>query len=195
MSCSEFQGYGKPLLRMKDGELIVTNTPVPRGGYLFPRLFQHRDLLEKLALMRVARRLASDSGEVSSNIALGGLTLMGGCKTEDSEIVAIVREMLVDLKETTRRKHSELVLVHLPMPFDINKKVSARWERVIADQAGDLDIPYVDLIPDLQRLPRERVMELIPGHFSAEGNRHFANAMYRRFMEIPQLAARLSPRE
>ena len=50
-----FQGYGKPVLRMKQGALVLENTPVPRAAFALPWLAEHRaafDELRSLALLR-----------------------------------------------------------------------------------------------------------------------------------------------
>jgi hypothetical protein len=53
MQQPEFLGYGKPLLKVEDDKLIVTNVPVPQRAFYVPWLTQNSEALKQLRLVQL----------------------------------------------------------------------------------------------------------------------------------------------
>jgi len=47
MKNSEFLGYGKPVINIKNGKMVVNNVPVPRRAYYIPWIASNWNLLKK----------------------------------------------------------------------------------------------------------------------------------------------------
>lgn len=179
MACDRFEGYGKPRLRLGDGQIEVTNTPVPKPAYLLPRVIPNLKYLEDLALTRLLRQIRGGKDKVAAPKDKRLIT-KPGCEMSDAEAMGITAALFADLHRINRAKQSELVLVHLPTPFDHRTRVSDRWRRVVRRQASRLGIHHYDLIEDLNALDNGEAKAIFSGHFSVEGNRFVAEQLLER---------------
>lgn len=164
MRYATFLGYGRPVLRLVDGTLAVTNAPIPRRGYAVPWLTQNAKIFAELRsvelLTKMLGRFArSDAGRSSDDV-----------RETSARIIA-------DLRAVNERKGSHLVLVFLPVPTDYDRGESEPWRRWLRREAADREIPYVDLVEELRKLPEDewdRLFDTATGHYSVEGNRRVA---------------------
>ncbi len=170
-----FMGYGKPVVTVEDGQLVVENVPPPRRRH--SPLFQLRygDALQELDLLRwmnegIAERRAAEREEWEKNIQPSAL--------------AIFHEL--------HRLHTEHgrtgVLVHFPVESDYSDGASNGWRKWLGEEARANGWIFVDLIPALRALPRDQVRDLFiqddadrfrgaAGHYTERGNQLMARAL------------------
>jgi hypothetical protein len=168
-------GYGKPVVTVEDGQLVVKNVPPPRRRH--SPLFQLRygDALQELDLLRwlnegIAERRAAEREEWEKNIQPSAL--------------AIFHEL--------HRLHTEHgrtgVLVHFPVESDYSDGASNGWRKWLGEEARANGWIFVDLIPALRALPRDQVRDLFiqddadrfrgaAGHYTERGNQLMARAL------------------
>lgn len=186
MRSNRFIGYGKPLLRLDGGELVVGNVPVPRRVPVFSWLAAHRGHLANLASVHLGQAVAAKLGPNRQSLPAA----------DDDKWQPVVRKIVEELVALNRAKGSRLVLVHLPTRQDYRACGSAGWETFLAETSRQLDVPLFDLIPDLSELPPGEVdgMFLAPGqvqyfgaagHYTERGNAWVARHLYDRLKALP----------
>jgi hypothetical protein len=182
----EFDGYGKPLLRLERGSLRVENVPVPRRGYLAPWLTQNVHLARAFRSVTFLDELYARLGppDTHAKDALSALPL--------------ALSVLDDVARLNRMKGSFLVLVFLPeCAEDINGEAGPALRAALARETTSRGIPYVDLVPEMCGLPKDVVdgfflpdsdgpVPELGGHYSAAGNRFVAEALDRRLRALVQ---------
>lgn len=177
MQSSEFIGFGKPLLRLEGGQLRVTNVPVPRPRPLARWLAGHAGHLRNLALMRLADAAAEELG--------GRPSAAPGASAAPVEIF---RALLCELLALHKSRGSRLVLLYLPMPNDARDGAADGWRADVERLAAELEIPRLDLVPELRRLPPEEIDPFFikgvgqqyfgaAGHYTAAGNEWVARRL------------------
>jgi len=97
-------GYGKPVLRLIDGELVATNVPVPRAPYLLPVLTQNLALLERLRLVELPRAL----------VARFAPRPVPGETMSEAEAQQVDEAIFRALARDAAERDARLLLVHLP---------------------------------------------------------------------------------
>ncbi len=169
METSNYFGNEKPILDVKNNQIVVKNVPVPRIKKAFP------SLAKNIALFRfhdLFRSFGLKKKEFSSNAP------------------HVCKFLFQDLKRINREKGSTLVVVLLP-------KLESRSEAEIylmswlSTQLKNLNIPLIDLIPEYTQRSQVEKEELIHFHYSEKGNRVFAERLYESLLGIPEITALL----
>jgi len=195
MQTDNFQGYGKPMLKLSGGNLVPDRVPVSKRAFHVPWLTQNAALVREVKIVRavggIVKRLTSDSEHAA------GLN--------DEQTREIVGKILDELQATNRKKGSVLVLVYLPVKEDYQARTPGPWRRFIRQAAAKKGIAFVDLIEELQKVAPEDIDSLFlghdvmgfpdaAGHYSVKGNKLIAKMLHARLIEIPEAAAKLSGR-
>lgn len=179
-------GYGKPVLRLIDGELVATNVPVPRAPYLLPALTQNLALLERLRMVELPRAL----------IARFAPRPVPGETMSEAEAQQVDEAIFRALARAAAERDARLLLVHLPhlaqdRPDQIAELPAlgvAALERVRAE-----GLVFADLAEELARVPDPERRELFEArtrdrgagaHYSALGNRFIAGAIAARLARL-----------
>jgi hypothetical protein len=177
MRTDEFDGYGKPVLRLERGTLQVDNVPVPRRGYYVPWLTQNIHLLRQLrsfALLSEAYlRLTRSEGDLDA----------------PGSPLPLALAVFEDLRRLNHAKDSRLVLVLLPSSVDDCRSPSVlELGAALQRETAARGLAYVDLVGEMCPLPGE-ITDLyflpdvegpvpeIGGHLSPEGNRFVADRL------------------
>ncbi|HEY5175682.1 MAG TPA: hypothetical protein VII95_08990 [Terriglobales bacterium] len=190
MQNPSFIGYGKPLLAVKNDQLVITNVPVPVSMEAWsPRLARAQNALSNLSITRILRRtLRLDTAAAVTPTA------------SNQETARVFSYMLDDLCKANRVKNSVLVLVYLPTREDWILEGS--WRKVLADYARQRGLLYLDLFDDFHRLPPDELDRIFiargtidfrgaAGHYTEAGNAYVADLIYRRLLANPETAAKL----
>jgi hypothetical protein len=192
MESTEFLGYGKPRLAVRDNQLVVENVPVPRRPFYVPWLTQNSQALNQLRLVQLFSR--------SRPVAPPTPSAQPAFPTQ-----AVAGAILQELIKLNRAKGSTLVLVYLPTLADYEPVVEGateRWRAFLPVAAQDTGVIFIDLVEELRALPPEAVQPLfIPagaldfagaaGHYSVAGNEVVARWLYEQLVMIPAVAERL----
>jgi hypothetical protein len=166
-----FDGYGKPRLALRDGALVVTDTPAATRGALFALGQRTHAAVRDLRLAQLSARLARRivRGSVTDSLARDSVTR--------DVVAAVVR----DLAAFHRGRGSRLVLVHLPVRQDSASAMSDTWREWMRRTAEREGVTYVDLVAAMRAMAPDSVRLLFlprDGHYSVAGNRWVA-AMLR----------------
>jgi hypothetical protein len=191
MQRADFIGYGKPLLRVKDGKLVTENVPVPRRSYYVPWLTQNLHLIRELRAvdfpLRVLQRLVS------------GQKNIGEPSLQEADARATVMKIFEHLNDINRQKNSSLVLVFLPSYDNYEKSQAAdRWRRFLKVETSNKNIPLIDLIDEFQQLAESDVRKLFllekgfpHFHYSVAGNQYIAKQLYDRLRLLPGMFTKM----
>jgi hypothetical protein len=190
MRRDEFEGWGKPVLRVKDGALVVDNVPVPKRGELAAWL------REKLAPLRELRTFEALRA-VATSLVPSSLAARRGLAQSDAETREALAKVLESLQQANAAKGSRLVVVHLPVKWECAPEAEpSEWTESVKADCAERGIPFLDLVEDFRSLPQEQLakMFLVPtgGHYSRRGNRRVAEIVVRSLASDPQVAARLA---
>ncbi|HSG72642.1 MAG TPA: SGNH/GDSL hydrolase family protein [Planctomycetaceae bacterium] len=186
-----FTGYGKPVLTVQKGELVVQNTPVPKLPYHLSKLARNGIEFQQLSTFRVARRLfapAESPPEAENSLQ----------QTRDVT-AAIARE----LQAYHNDKGSLLVFVHLPTN---SPGEDTTWNEFLQAESQRDGWNYLDLTQDFKQLSAEEREKLIlkpgdvdylgaAGHYNAAGNAYIAELLQRRLLEIDEFAEKIQQLE
>jgi hypothetical protein len=186
-----FQGYGKPRLRVRDGELAVENVPVPRAGYALPWLARRGEILDELRSVQLLRRL------------LRRLRPPPAIDASRGDLTRVASRVLDELQRLNREKGSTLVLVYLPMRPERHGALDERLPRFVRNAARQRGIVHVDLLEELRALPeaeasglylkrREEDPRGAEDHLSVAGNAWVAERLHAHIARIPAVQARIA---
>jgi hypothetical protein len=181
MRSDRFIGYGKPLLRLTAGRLVVGNVPVPRRIPVLSWAAAHRGYLGNLASVHL--------GEAVAGKLFPRRRVSAG--DDEGKWRPVVAKVLQEMAALDRAAGSRLVLVYLPTLADYRGGDSESWRSFLEATAQPLDVPLFDLIPGLRQLPPEQVegMFLAPekvhyfgaaGHYTEQGNAWVAARLHER---------------
>jgi len=198
MELTSFSGYGKPLLRMVNGEMVTTNVPVPRESSFLHWWVRHSPQLMQLkSLEGLAYFLEKVSPERNRAAALGGA---------GEEQRLIVERILDALEAVSRQKHTTLVLVYLPTRTDYSPdETILAWRKFLQEETAKRGVVFVDLLTNFQKLPLADMEKLficsdssqyfatVKGHLTKEGNEYAAKQLYETLISTPEIASRLTP--
>ncbi len=189
MQSDNFGGYPKPYLRVRNGTLVVENTPVPK------RRFNVRS--EHLQAAVNELRIVKIGLQVLERLGVGGDTKLKRKSLTDDEVRNVTAKILEELKRLNAERGSTLVLVYLPKSGDHDNRGTDRWRSLIAEQAERLGIPFVDLVGEFRKLSVSRgenlfVQPYFPSHYNPRGNEWLAKVLHERLLQIPLIGDRLA---
>lgn len=185
MNSDKFCDWCKPLLKVINGKLIVTNVPVPRYSYLFPQL---RDYTDRLTNLKLYELLRSFFRKVLSFLNIK-------VDLTDDEVRTIALKVFENLQYVNKEKSSTLILVHLPDYLDFITHESDTWRKWLKVETAKRGIIYVDLIEEFKKLPSGEISLLFrietDGHYTEKGNRIVARMLYEKLFSIDERLNRL----
>jgi hypothetical protein len=190
MALTEFTGYPKSKLALKNGHLVATNVPVPRWKGPDRGVTAAALVADTRLMQYVERRIdQSDAAKM---------------RRVDAQVWDIAEAVFLDLAKMNKERGSSLVLVYLPAPPDLTPgPYDVRRERMekFSKKSG---IPFIDLTPEIRGVPPDSLdwlfitpnalpVEGSGGHYTAKGHQWVAARLAEHLRAIPTVAAALSP--
>ncbi len=180
-------GYGKPVLKFEDGELVSDNVPVPRLRWWVSRVVGRADLRSVDFARRILGRLFPPRVEAPATIDV---------------VAPVASKVFETVQRLSDEKNIVPVFVFLPTERDLEGDTA--WRLWVEATMDSLDLEFVDLTPALRRVPAGRAASFfIPqsmpagGHYTEAGNDWVAEVLRSYVMAIPRvrtlLAATPSP--
>ncbi len=172
MMFDRFLGYPKPLLKMEDGELLVTNVPVPE---VFG-LSRFRRFLQMSSLSRLVAGAASDPAPRSI-----------GNSPDSLPFAPVAEHIFLELAKISRERNQDLVLVYLPRFHTLRREPvpTATWLEKFTRKEG---IHLLNLTEDFRQIPRQQLAGhfRLPddGHYSPRGNALVATALLKKLRTL-----------
>jgi GDSL-like Lipase/Acylhydrolase family len=197
MQLTSLVGYGKPVLKLQNGELVTENVPVPRQSRFVQWIGSKSVYVRELNSIKL---LGSLVGRI-----LPGREVATSSGPSPSQ-AQILDKMIETLQETNRRKNSVLVFVYLPTTLhDYEQDEPAMaWQAWIRAECARRGVVFVDLVDDFQKLPLTmrdgmficphsvHYFAEAPGHYNDQGHEYVAKQLYARLVSIPEVAAKLN---
>jgi len=172
MASDNFIGYGKPVLRARDGALVTENVPVPPGWNTRTPLARANAFVDSLAIVRTGRWLAGTAETSRADPFYG---------TVGEEVLAAAALAFDDLARLSQSRGQRFVIAYLPVRDLLAREPSreAAWLEAYSRRTG---VPFINLAADFGRLPPDHLARLFrpDTHYSEEGNRFVAQALLRR---------------
>jgi hypothetical protein len=196
MQLSNLGGYGKPLLKLRNGELATENVPVPRRSSLL------RWLALKPNPLREFKSLALLSS-LTERLLPASVSAFSNGPTEQQ--AQILETIFKEMQAIESQKNSLLVLLYLPTRVADYETggASVAWRTWTRNECAKRGIIFVDFIDDFQKLPVTMKDGLfiwpgsiqyfaeVPGHYDDQGHDWIAKELYARLISIPEVAAKL----
>ena len=197
MQLTNYIGYGKPLLRVRDGELITENVPVPRQSSALPWLERKRVQLQEFRSVKLLGSLVAWAHPARDPFSDG----------PTDEQAQTVDQMLENLQAIEKQENSTLLLVCLPSTVHQHEQSgpAPAWRAWIRGETAKRGIAFADLIDDFHKLPvtmqdgmfiwpgSVHYFAEAPGHYNDEGNEWVAKELYRRLSALPEVSGKLGP--
>lgn len=198
MQLNSYVGYGKPILKLRSGNLVTENIPVPPQSHLLPWLERKRLLLREFQSVKLLGSLMGFALPARDPFSTG----------PTDQQAQDIDKMLENLQALEKQKNSVLVLVCLPTTLHDYEQQgpTPAWRAWIRNESGKRGIVFVDLVGEFHKLPvtmkdgmfiwpgSVHYFAEAPGHYNDEGNEWVARELYRRLIVIPEVAARLGRR-
>ena len=186
MQTSKYNGYAKPVLRLRDGAVVAENVPVRESSFLSPWLVRLQAAAAELRTVIFVEKLQRRASSAQPPIAV-----------LDEHTREIALRIFTSLAEVNQAKNSTLVLVYLPTKWDYyyedgTTEVMRKWLQAEAEKRG---IFFVDLVDEMRKLPPESIDAMfIPGHwhYTPMGNEWVATMLRQRLISDPKISARLA---
>jgi hypothetical protein len=188
MTMTSFLGYEKPVVRVRDGQLVADNVPVPAWGG-WSRWTAAGALLPRLRLMQLVRE----------RVDLGDSAKMARV---DAQVMEPLEAIFRDLARLGKERGSAVVLVYLPAPPDL---VPGPWDlrrAKLAALARKTGVRYVDLTDEIRQVSADSVDWLFitpnalpvqgsSGHYTPRGHAWVAKHLAAHLRAMPEVAAAL----
>jgi len=177
MQNASWHGYDKPVLRLKDDKLLVSNIPISRRSYFFPWLTTNLRLFGRLQIASLFPSFGSNSPK----------PVLSPLETSQ-----VLYKIFDNLKELNQKRTSKLVVVLLP-----SLKRSAQITAVRKDLETLMDekkIEFFDLHPDFDQLSKREIARLFSRnrHYSTQGNLFVADRIHERLLKLTDVRIKMN---
>jgi len=189
-------GYGKPVLKLENGELVAENVPVPRRS-----AFLHWLALKPHPL-REFRSLADLAWLAGRVLPARDAAFANGPSEQQAQVLDVMFE---NLQATEKQKNSVLVLLYLPERVADYQTggISPVWRNWVRQECVKQGIVFVDLIDDFRKLPitwkdglfiwpgsGQYFTEAV-GHYNDQGQQWVAEELYNKMIAVPEAAQKV----
>lgn len=189
-----FLGYGKPVLQVENGELVLTNVPVSRQGFILPwTTTAYQGAFDELKSVQLLDQWFFQNRAAASRPPIN-----------EPAVQEVAGKILEEMFQLNQARGSELVLIYLPTQADYQPELKTDTRRRYAAQgAAKLGLIYLDLVEDFRQLPEDDIDEMfIPngaidypgaaGHYTAQGHDYIAKRVYEELLAHPKIVELLN---
>jgi hypothetical protein len=191
MAFQSKNGYGKPILKLSRGALVVRNVPVPRFRWWATRAMNRADFRSVDFGRRVLAKLFPPPPNTKAQWQVETLERIERWGPIASRVFQTVQQLSDD-------KNIVSLFVYLPTEQDLQEP-DPSWHRWTVETMNAMQLPFVDLSPALRSLPAGRAGSffIVPpsedqGHYTEAGNNWVAAMLHARLMKIPRVRVLLS---
>src|SRR3989442_10615590 len=179
METSKFLGYGKPILDLDHGHLVVKNVPVPRRRWYAPWATRSVAAIRQLKSYELAVRAIGHRRSRQTD---------GDDDTHD-HTWDVALKVLESLHEMNEARKSVLVLLCLPGKADYLSSASEIWRRRLAAESQKKVRVVLAIITQMRQLVPHQIEELVipPGrHYTLACNKSVAHRLHHPVPSMPQ---------
>ncbi len=189
MQYAEFLGYAKPLLEVVDGEVRVTNRPVPGRPPYFAQWAIVMRRIEELSLVKLLRSMAGRPRTRERTVNADRMDDTGR---------ELAGQIFEELHELSDDNGSLPVLVYLPAgAWDYHEAPGSpteHWRYFFEHESQERGWIFVDLVAALRKLPHHEIGELFEDHYSEKGNEFVARALLENLQRDRRVQERMERR-
>lgn len=177
--------YDKPVLRLKEGEIEVTNVPVPHSPPWIRRFRVMLSFLGETSTYRLMRAIVLETGELLKK-AFPASASAPSRKYE--EIRPLAEKIFDELKQVNEEKESVFVLVYIPIFSELvwPSSEDQEFRFWLKEAARERSILLIDLTEDFARLPLRDLAASCPNHCTEKGYRFIAERIYANLPLTPR---------
>jgi hypothetical protein len=188
MTSNTFEGYPKPTLAVRNGNLITQNVPVPQlNGW--GRARQHLMAFQGLQSVALLQRILFPRASQSAG-------------PDSPAILRTAGSIFDHLAGLNHKKNSVLIVAFLPTEGEYRLGMPDYVAHLKADVIGK-GLTWIDLVDDFRKMSPDEAARLyidekaLPqykaaaGHYTVEGNAYVAQLLYRKIAAIPEVSAKL----
>jgi hypothetical protein len=139
MMKKSFMGVPKPLIRVRNEEIVVKNTPISRLS--FHKI--HEKYLKFFNIVRLVDKVRGAS--FSDNLNKPSVLIQ-----EDME--ELIGKVFDNLKTINTSRNSKLILVHLPTQYEYRNAYYENLYQFVRQEAKKKGITYLNLVREIRRL-------------------------------------------
>ncbi|MDC0205962.1 hypothetical protein OAL04_01880 [Nitrospinae bacterium] len=172
MMKKSFLGVPKPLLRVRNEEIIVENTPISRLS--FRKI--HEKYLKFFNIARLAKKVRGIS--FSENVNKPSVLI-------EKEMEELIGKVFGNLKKINRAKNSKLILVHLPTQYEHRSAYYENIYKFVRQEAEKKGITYLNLVREIRQVSSSEMVKFFfqkdikdfaysKGHLTPIGNLYVA---------------------
>jgi hypothetical protein len=193
MRRGQFLGYAKPFLALENETVVVRNVPVPRQSMLAFRFWSAIPALNELRSAQLTRQLLGISQQPPSRVP---------DDLPRESVPRVAEAVFASLQDLHQQRSSTLVLVYLPGQEEYGSAALGEWRAFARDAAARHGIPFIDLVPELDRVSRSELSAYFfqpgelpypdsEGHYTPLGNALMARALVAALTELEPVASKL----
>ena len=168
-------GYSKPYFTIKDGDLMLHNTPVSKFSYDYPLISQNLHLVEKLRVVKLL-----EEKHIIPNFS------------EEKPLEnqnALMNKFIEKLQEQNVKQGGHFVLVFLPvidcLTIPSNNCAVPEVRNFLRKKAEKHGVMFIDLTDDFMKLSGDELQKTQNdwGHYSNEGHQFVAEKIYQKLQQ------------
>ena len=146
MMKKSFLSVPKPLLRIRNGEIVVKNTPIRRLS--FHKI--HEKYLKFFNVVRLVNKIqgASFSDNLNKPSVLS-----------QAEMEELIGKIFGSLKKINKTRNSKLVLVHLPTEYEYRSANYEKLYQFVRHEAEKKGITYLSLVREIRRVSSSEMVK------------------------------------
>ena len=191
MQNDDFSGYNKPIIQLKDGELVLKNFPIQKSSAFNVWLQRNKEIIFKFNSIRLLLMLKN---KISNKIYNG--------KLFDTQTLNVVIKIFEELQQLNKLKDSTLVLVYLPGEEDFYGHSIDILRHLLFIETSKRNIIFIDLIDDFRKQSLSLFESMFIkkdingfiggyGHYTETGNSYIARILYNKLLAIPEISYKL----
>ena len=188
-----FLAYDKPEFMLQNNEIVVNNVPVPSPNYFIKWLRGKKRILRELKSVQLG---SGRFRKVESRIPFK----VKENKKDSDQKKEVVIKVFEEINRLNLKKGSTAVFVYLPVGvLGINKSSTTaiheeEWRKFLLYELEKRKILFIDLVSGFKELSYDERIMMVNSqwlHYSIEGNEYIAKMLYKRLIEIPEIARKL----
>ena len=172
----------------------MKGVPVPRRPFYAPWVTRFTPAVSELRMTHLA-------GRVAYRLGFGA---PAAAEQPEETIWTIASAMFERLRDLNQSRGSTLVLIYLPTQKDYANSSVDVWRARVKELGARAGITVVDLVDPFRQLPPSAIEPMFiqadrldyaraAGHYSVDGNRWVARALYERLVTVPGIFSRSRP--
>lgn len=167
-----FWGYQKPVFKIENDKLVLTNVPVPKHHSYIPKLTLAIESMRGFRVFQLLKKIKEKTG----------FHILSTSSGYDEEMRQITLKIFESLYQVNKEKGSILVALYIPIASDYYKDVP--WRKFLSKELPKRGIIFIDLTEEVRKQPMHLIFA---GHYTVYGNRWLASTLYEKLLSFQEI--------